>query len=399
MVKNQNGSVLSVAVVIIFLLSFALSTTTVYTADVMNRTNVIVSNNDENTFGRFVIRALLQSVKDEVSIISNDETVEFPAGFKTQLEVMKENLIESVEDLVEGFYSTDIDVEDIVDIEFESTANVLIARVSFKTQANNVITRELLIQPSTSTNGSGGVNGDVTDFDSFLDTFIDCQPTTENNECGGQTFDYINSNQNVFVSSDEGFGTYQARNLRNIIMDKNAYVDNSNGTLTIESTAAGGGAGQSRRIDLNGNTLIIEGSLNLIGITTIRSGDGDGEYQVDMGVIIIGGNLDIDATSLQIINTLIIVQGTIYANNLPSLDTWDNDNGGHIITINTSNWPLSGPDLSSRTYNTLINNNKYRYVGSNPNFSFSDLPERFNIDNEFDGFNFIEGSFTVTQSE
>ncbi|MFP4287329.1 MAG: hypothetical protein ACLFRI_06470, partial [Candidatus Izemoplasmataceae bacterium] len=64
MIKNEKGSVLSIAIVIIFVLSFAITTTSAYTADVAERTSSIVENNDEDLFARTIVRSAMHDLKE-----------------------------------------------------------------------------------------------------------------------------------------------------------------------------------------------------------------------------------------------------------------------------------------------------------------------------------------------
>ena len=388
--KNQNGSVLSVAVVVIFLISFALSATTVYTADVMNRTNVIVSNNDENIFARRIIRTAIDELKQEargMGDISDGFTI-------AHVETMDiDGITTDIQSLIQAYYFSIgqgiVDTSNTINITYNSEdlpGDVLVFTVSYQTLAGNMIRRQLLIEPTTTVGpGGGGGEGEMTNFEEVITGFLNCEFEEDNNVCLNTSFDYREPDSTTFMTTFfEVSGGFRHGEL-----DQNAHIT---GNLSLWATASG----QNTSLDFNGHLLVVTGDLELREIHRIKSPDDRPT------LIIVGGNLYLEGEhDIDIDNVIFLVQGFV------ELDFTGRGNSNnftltmtdsHIFSLNTiPGVPSYLKTPNDSYYSALFSNPNYRYLGSDPSYTFGDLTDEFSFlqSSQF-SFIFIESAFDVS---
>ena len=387
--KNERGSVLSVAVVIIFLISFAVSVTTVYTADVMNRTNVIVGNNDENIFARRIIRTAIDELKQEVQGLDD-----FSGGFTiTNTENLDiQGIMTDLQSLIQTYYFSigrgDADTSNTLTIvynEDELPTDVLVFTVSYRTLAGNVIRRNLLIEPSTTVGNGGGEGTTMDNFEDVITNFLECEFEDGSNVCLNTEFDYRDPTDSTFMTTFfEVSGGFRHGEL-----DQNAHID---GNLHLWATASG----QNTSLDFDGHLVVVTGDLTLREIHRIKSPDDRPT------LIIVGGNLTlIGEHDIDIDNVIILVQGWVELDfqgrgNSNNFTLTMNDS--HIFSLNTwDHIPSYLKDRDDTYFSERFYNPDYRYLGSDPTYTFGDLTSQFPFlqSSQF-SFIFIVSGFDVT---
>ncbi len=292
--KNERGSVISAAVIIIVLLSFALTTTSAYTFNVATRTNTIQQNTNEEQFARAIVNSVINDIKTSLDqtmrSFEGDDQEALRDAFKDALNAFEDEtrfeIIEAYRETVEAYYLANFgierDIDDILSISLkdipdeDSVSRTYV--VSFRRENNRRIFRELLLalkadpeQGTIDPEDAFESVGDV--FDSFM-SFLDPTPYPDGDgiECG-------NDCSTAFEDEFKGGGNQP------FDMTRNVYVD---GNLELTSANQGDGAGANTEIKLNGNMLVVTGDLTLKGIHNLVGGETDLG-----GLIIVEGNLTI----------------------------------------------------------------------------------------------------------
>lgn len=401
MIKNEKGSVLSIAIVIIFVLSFAITTTSAYTADVAERTSTIVTNNDEDLFARTMVRGAMHDLKEFIYTYPLAEYTQF--FFEDQAEL--DRLEAYYNPIIAEYYlaayditlTTDalsITIVDFQEFDESSTSFTRTYLVSFIKQNGNEIKKDLYVElkdnPDDDTTEDPILDvGGLFDFIG-TDTFDDFVPYVCT-DCSADIVSdfYLNDNNNPDIPNNPNRGKLSPSEQRILIDD----------SVAIDPTPGASSSNASTYFDLNGSALLVNQDLTIDNNALIYS-----SMEGVPGIIIVLGDLYLENTkhNLEINDVYMFVMGNVYItvdgnNNNQRILNGDNF---YIISPNPIN-VTAGPNSDYFTDTTTVDLNTYYYLGSFAEFpTFQSIEDNLQRLVDFDGddsfnaiFNYIEGVF------
>lgn len=366
MLKNEKGSVLSVAIIMIVILSFAITTTSVYSFNIAQRTQENISTQNEDLLARALIDQARNDMKYFISELNPKSFSELDTSFEDTA------YIELLEDIYAPVEIT------LITVSEENLSRRY--RFSYTKVNGNIITRDLLISLAGTTIP---VNTPLVDG---MDELIN----------------QIKSDENTEVFQCDG-GACTKETIASL-------TGNNQGTLTFTSVVEDSldlfMTGKQGQFDLNGNTLIVEGNLTLENIAHLKG----------PGVVIVTGTLIQEQDfSMEIENeVLFLVKETVnitYTHNSSSqrqLDVVNNSSRFLFLSAKTENYLTNVEimkdydDTSSNPsnptfYTGIAENPTFRYISNKPynQENWLDFFDDFNIEIQ-QGFQFSENSFQET---
>jgi hypothetical protein len=389
--RNEKGSVLSIAIVIIFVLSFAITTTSVYTANVAQRTSTIVQKNDEDLFARTIVRSAMHELK----MFINSPLTEYTTFFNEDQEELERISTLYNELIVEYYLSAfnEVITEDrlvwiiIGDEEFteDSTSFTRTYRLTYTRLNGRTISKELLVELKNDPDSEPVIINPISDFTDLFDfiatdDFDNATPLDCTGDC--QTHFY----ETYFIEANRNRGVLDDRSV--IKLEESLTIDPSNNP------------NQASYLDLRGSAMIINNDFTLNDVSEIRS-----SLVGVPGIIIVKGDFNITThqIGLEINNVYIFVLGNV---NITLTATNTNQGaltGSNYYFISTNPINNITPSSNNTFYedSTIYEGVNYYYLGS-----FSQFPNFQTIQNnlqniiDFDGtesfnqiFNYIEGTF------
>jgi hypothetical protein len=369
MINNNKGSVLSIAVVIVFVLSFALTTTAAYTVNVAERTNTVVESNDEDLFARTIVRSVMQELKE---FIYNYPLQQYDQFFFED-QVIRDQLNVEYNLIIEEYYlaqgitletnALTITIEDSGEFISGTEFYTRQYTVNYIKQNGSSIFKELLVELRSEDEFEtiGGITyEDISDLSTYLsDVYL-----TEEDEldCAGDCTDafydsfYGSSNQNIHGA-----------------LTGNVLIESD---ITIGHTTSVGG--NSTRLDLNDNVMVVNGDLDLSRVHNIFD-----------GIIVVNGDLTFDNRhGLELDNVIILVSGR-------TIIDFSDGRGNGNRRIEGDNYHI----LSADTYYGLINvvsggSSFYTYIFTDTSGTVPTDYRYIGTDNNFEGFDFIIHEFS-----
>ena len=365
--RNERGSILSVAIIMIVVLSFSISSVSAYTYRVASRSNTTVEREGNIIYSQAMIKESMSLFREFIEV----------QGVSNFQEINNSLYVAFVEDL-EATYNVTITM-------IEENTEMTARRYRFRHQYDDssTLSRELYIYMSS--DGESDTDPDNDDLDETITNLF------ETIKLGSETIEDINceENENCLEEFREAIE----------LQRQNATFQNDilfEGVLDIETDS------QQGSINLNGSNLLIDGDLNIKNISEI----------IGPGAIIVLGNLNIEAAfGTDITNVSIFVAGrtTIHYSHsnagqrqLTGSDfvimSFDIFNG---VSTNVEK-PYGEDEVCDGSgctfYNTVHSTPDFRYIGDRP-FSFygsiSTILEEFEMQITYTGGEFVfdEGAF------
>ncbi len=260
MVKNERGSVMSIALIVLTILTFSISSVSVYTYNVASRSNSEIQSRNENDLARSIINASMSEIKNY--IVSNPSLAPFDVETIKYIDDEKISVLESWYEYYEDEERFGLRVGKPI----ETTEKTILYRVRYDKLDGETVFRELFISLEESAEPD---NMDEA-FRSIVSKIINDENTEwicedEEEECEADE---------AFV---EEFGEFQGQS--SVIW---GFALDEETTVAVQGDLSVSGHIQQGELLLNGSTLLIDGDLILDEIKKI----------VGPGMIIVTGNID-----------------------------------------------------------------------------------------------------------
>jgi|GEM_PF-4669553 len=364
LITNQKGNVLSVAFIVIALLSFAITATTVYSYNIATRTTDTIDSDNEEVFAREIIRQSFNDIRQFIDAQNFDafpindafdtdfliDTVDYYNNLSANYYLAEFGIVNDTPLTLEGFYDTQDDL----------TSNPLtrtyIAR--FELESGRVITRDLLITYKNPEFDSGFTFDNYDDVFQFLETELQ----EDKVECGTADCDINDLTTQNVINVVDGGG--DSSSYKNISFEQNILVE------TQLDMTLNPGAGSDGIINLNGSVLYVKQNLTLNNISSLESDTTDRQTP---GFILVEGDLTIvSKKNFNLENVIVIVKGNIAIDTTTMKDK-DEISGSyfHILELDGSGQliPNNGSDIPE---NKLANNIYYYCIDKNTNQRLED---------------------------
>ena len=369
MLRNEKGSVMSVVVIVVALLSFAITSATAYTYNVVSRTQTQVEIQSSDRLARTLINQSIAEFRDYVQEINPDTFAELHGYQETQTFI----------DYLFNTYNVSLNIQQ--DLVEEGQGRIY--RFSYVQESGTTIFRDLHVTlDPTATDPTESMEIDETidnQIETILagmseeegDSFICTEETDNEDEC------LVQFTQALGTTGNEGN------------MEGDIYYD---GDLNFTFAAVTG------EFKMNGNTLLVNGNLDLSNIQKLTG----------PGMIFITGNLTITQPNhgFEINDVIIMVGGYTRIhfthNNRNHRELYGNNFA--IISYITNNYLGFKPDYTfdrsiedeGDTYFTHLNSEpNFFYIGDTAFTNLLDLFDNFqiSIESSGDNFEFDESAF------
>ena len=357
--KNERGSILSVAIIMIVVLSFSISSVSAYTYRVATRTNTTVEREGNIIYSQAMIKESMSLFREFIS-----------AQGVSNFQDLNNSLYVAFIEALEADYNVIITM---VEENTEMTARRY--RFSHKYDDESTVSRELYISLSSDTESETDPDND--DLDETITNLF------ETILFGSEDLEEINCEESE--NCLEEFREAIELQRQNATFNSDILFE---GELDLETES------QQGSVDLNGSNLLIDGDLNIINISEING----------PGSIIVLGNLNIEATfGTTINNVAIFVAGRTTINYIHSNATQRVLQGTDFVIMSFD--VFDGVNASVETpgdtyFNELHSTPDFRYIGDKP-FSFygsiSKVLEEFESQVTYSGGEFVfdEGGFEI----
>lgn len=385
LLNNQKGSVLSVAFIVIALLSFAITATTVHSFNVANRTNANISTQDQELFAKQIISQVFYEIKYNINDYKDSHATFDPNSYDDI--VFLEELETRYEEIISAYYISEfgISVDDLNDFTFlsVSVADLNLAEfgenefirqytVEFKLYSGNTVKRDLLISMIET---QVPKEYDFTDYDQIFQFFQDDYFEPEQIiECGDVSSTECDADDIAYIIDDEAD-------------NKKSYVFNDNDAyITSSLDMVIGKGGKDNELILNGNVIYVQGDLtlgDLVRIENISQNDGKSGIILVEGDLVISHDIGASQTSLEMDNVVMIVKGAVRYDNDKATVVIDGNNFSILSRLvdegNVSNYPLTD-STTNPVYRYYLDQDGEKISNYNVNgFTFMGTSEQFDL--------------------
>ncbi len=342
LLSNTKGSVMSIAIVVIVILSFSITTATSYSINVAQRTNTVVETRSDDLLGESLLRQAINEFRDFLNQVGPASFLEFDTTFADE---------DFRQYLIDTYFLYDVRVQ-----EDNLADNARVYRFVYQRTDGTRIFRDLYV-----------ALGETDDPTESIDVDEAIDDTIESILNDPESVDYFLEDSGDLVSTihpDDG-GTLS----NSAEMDGDIFV-NDDADITFSAVTG--------EFKMNGNILYINGNLDLSNIDKLTG----------PGIIFVTGNVTINQRfGFEINDVLMLVKGYTYIN-------FDHPQG-HQRRLEGSNFAIVNYDTTNMVQsNVAIEGNTYynqgppvvpnfRYIGDKPFEEYGDLQsifEQFQLD-------------------
>ncbi len=332
MVNNQKGSILSVAIIVIVILSFSITTATAYTANVATRTNTVVEQKSDTVLGETLIRQSIAEFKEFIDDLGPQSFTELDSTFSDTA-------------FIEYLYSTyDVVVtvnESYTDTNGNTTARVY--RFSYTKPTGETIFKDLYVTLGETDDPTEGIVLDET-IDDQITQILNDSETLQSFCDGSDDADTCIDDLEAAVVDGGNEGSLDGDVF--VGTDFDMMFDAVTGTLYM-----------------NGYTLIVDGNLDLSNIERLEG----------PGLIFVTGDLVIEQKfAMEINDVLMMVGGHTRINLTHKQDFKRVIQGDTFAIVSYDVADYVGYDSSFTFANevTYVNNTYYNHVNDDPVFRY-----------------------------
>jgi len=395
LINNQKGSVLSVAFIVIALLSFSITATTVYSFNIANRTSNSISTKNEELFAREIIKQIFNDLR----LFINEQDLE---NFDPDSNFDTEELIrlsDEYNNLAEIYYLDEFGEEVSSPINITVTAVVddddLLAEqyariysVTFELVSGRIISRDLLfsLQRERVESDFDFFDEDVGGYDGIFN-FLEQDLRDNESVCDQCDINELASEGIITIEKEVAGGGAN-----------NAYINFEKEILLTSSFDVRlnpGNQDDHGVFNLNSSILYIKGNLTVDNIRTLSS-DTD---RISPGFILVEGDIDLSvATDPWTIDNVVVIaknnilmdpfnknRNTLQGENFMMLALNNNNQN----TTSFDDFVLSNnldtiysycvsEETHTKTNSTSCGINEYYYLGTRDNFNVeTDLLDRY----------------------
>ncbi|GEM_PF-5695204 len=361
MINNEKGSVLSVALMVIVILTFALSATTSYTVSVATRTTALNQTQDDDIIARTRINMARHELVMFISGLTEEEFNNEDTNYLIYSFIKEADPDTGRASLEDRYF---------VEIEDRTTETMKPARqyrIRYTKLDGTVIYRDLFVSRSEEEDNPDD------DLQTIIDGISSDEDTEEYSCTGDECIDMFKDAVNWHNAPGQ---PHSAELENNILIE---------GDIVFE------GQQQTGTLDLNGYAMYIDGNFTMRDFVEI----------IGPGIIVVSGNYYLEQFENMDIydNVLILVQGKT------DMDFTHSNAGRRRLTMTDSaimsfnvNGILNGAEEEGVSYVEYLINNDYgdiHYIGDIEQFdgvSWSYILNEFDLELGSD-YDFSQGSF------